>query len=198
MPLNPALAFAEVNSLSDSDEECLRPSLLRKRHHLPSQSNSPHWENTPWSYQSMTPNHKASRFAATAYDSPAHQTPFAALFSSCPSSGVESKAASSPAERNLFGNPTPSSPLGAFSPIPGANGYASTSVQQQAKSSHGMSKLVSHISNLKKQHAQQLAQQLKVGAATFMLALPVFTAACIQIHSTESSSTHVSSVVSEP
>ena len=146
----------------------------------------------------MTPNHYASRFAATAYDSPAHQTPFAALFSSCPSSGVESKAASSPAERNLFGDPTPSSPLRAFSPIPGANGYASTSVQQQAKSSHGMSKLVSHISNLKKQHAQQLAQQLKVGAATFMLALPVFTAACIQIHSTESSSTHVSSAVSEP
>ena len=115
----------------------------------------------------MTPDHKASRAAATAYDSPAHQTPFTALFSSCPSTGVES--AVSPAKHSLFGNPTPNSMLGAFSPIPGASGYASASAQHQAKSSHGMSKLVTHISNLKKQHAQ-LAQQLKVGASAFMFA----------------------------
>lgn len=124
----------------------------------------------------MTPGHKASRVTAMAYDSPAHQTPFVALFSSCPSTGIESRAASSPAEHSLFGKPTPGSLLGAFSPVPGAHGYASASVQQQAKSSHGMSKVVTHISNLKKQHAQ-LAQQLKVGATAFILALPVFTAA---------------------
>ena len=173
----PTLALAEVNSLTDSDEECLRPSLLRRRHQLSSQSNSPYRENTPWNCQSKTPDHKASHVAATAYDSPIHQTPFTALFSSCPSTGIESKPASSPAEHKLFGR-TPSSLLGALSPTPVANGHASVSVQQQAKSGHGMSKVVTHISNLKKQHAQ-LAQQLKVGATAFMLALPVFTAACI-------------------
>ena len=155
--------IAEVNSLSDSDEECLRPSLLRKRHQTSSQSNTPHRENIPWKCQSMTPDHKASHAAATAYDSPAHQTPFTALFSSCPSTGVESKAGVSPAEHNLFGNPTSSPVLRAFSAIPGASGYASASVQHQENSSHSMSKLVTHISNLKKQHAQ-VAQHLKVGA----------------------------------
>ena len=180
----PTLALAEVNSLTESDEECLRPSLLRKRHRPSIHRNTPHRGNVPWSCQSMTPDHKASRVTATAYDSPAHQTPFTALFSSCPSTGVESRAASSPAEHSLFGKATPSSLLGAFSPTPDANGYASADLQQQIKSSPGMSKVIANISNLKKQHAQ-LAQQLKVGATAFMLALRVLRSAfrCTSLNS---------------
>lgn len=154
---------AEVNSFTDSDEECLRPSLLRKRHQLSGQSKTPYRENIPWNCQSTTPDHKATRTPATAYDSPAHQTPFAALFSSCPSTGIETRTPSSPAEHNLFGNPTPTSLLGALHAIPGANGHASASEHHHAKSSHGISKVVAHISKLKKENAH-FAQQLKVGA----------------------------------
>lgn len=173
---------AEVNNFTESDEECLRPSLLKKRHQLSSHSKTPHRENIPWNGQSTTPDHKATRIPVTAYDSPAHQTPFAALFSSCPSTGLRTGTPSSPAEHSLFGNPTPMSLLGALNAIPGANGHASASEHHHAENSHGISKVVMHISRLKKENAH-FAQQLKVGAPAFTLALPVLTAICRHLHS---------------
>lgn len=156
----PYFAFAAVNSSaqSDSDEECLRPSLLRKR-----LINTPQHKNISRISQATTPDHKATHVFATAYDSPAHQTPFSALFSSCPSTAVDSQAAFSPTQHNFCGNPTPSWLLGT-SPDPSTLHGSS---QQSARSSHGMAKVVTHIFKLKKEHAH-LAQQLKVCASASM------------------------------
>lgn len=148
-------AEAEKTLSSDSDEECLRPSLLRKRRQL--QTSAPQCENTPANWQTWTPSKKASGIHATAYSPPASQTPFVALFPRCASNDA---AFSPTAEHNLFGSPATSLPMG-FSPVLDSNLFRSPAVQQQARTGGGLSKALAHIAKLQKEHTQ-LVQQLKV------------------------------------
>ena len=174
-------AHAEDSAiLSDSDEECLRPSLLRKWRHVHSQHSALHSENIPANDQTLMPSQKAKGDLPTMHHTPAHKTPFTALQSSCPSTGAASQAAFSPtAVDNLFGSPAPSFPLG-FSPVFDSSMYSSPAGQQPAKRSFSMSTALANVAKLQKEHTQ-LVQQLKVRAQWPSLPVTMYDiAACIE------------------
>ena len=180
-----ALCADEAAILSDSSEECLRPSLLRKRRHLQNQHSLQHCENTPANAQSLRPDQKASSARSTKYDSPIRQTPFTALFPSCPTTGAASQAAFSPAAQdNLFGSPALSLSL-AFSPVLGSNLHGTPAAQLEGKHSHGVSMLMAQFSHLQSQH-QQLTQQLKVKSlGRYLLCYASFQKATIDIRNVQ-------------
>ena len=107
----------------------------------------------------MLQDNAAIDMSRAQYDSPARQTPFAALFPSCPNSAATSQAAFSPAaEHDLFGSPAPSWQQGS-SPMLKGKVYGSSAVREQSR--FGMPKAFARITRLQEEHAK-LSQQLKV------------------------------------
>ena len=149
-------------SADDDDEECLRPSLLRKQRQPKQTSHTPAKHFTEQS-ENITPNLKSitpakQRAATSTFDSPAQQTPFRPLCSDYPQSAALSQSFLSPgAEYELFGTPaTPAEPNSALrrcvdSPTPGKTAGHGT----------GVSKALAHISQLQREHAE-LTKQLEV------------------------------------
>ncbi|KAL0052472.1 hypothetical protein WJX82_002708 [Trebouxia sp. C0006] len=165
---NPAESACSTSS--DSDEECLRPSLLKK-HRQPREICHP--GNVPTNHQNPTGRHKTLTHSDSPelqqqqgvpvsgdYCSTVRQTPFAPLSPSCPSSGAPSNSCFTPtAEHDLFGSPATSVPPEGTPACRGSM-FDSPGLQKQLRHGDGPSKALAHISRLQRERAH-LLQQIK-------------------------------------
>ncbi len=169
------IAESAGSTSSDSDEECLRPSLLKKRRQ-PGENCIPcyvHPGNLPTIHQTSTGTHTTSHSdspelqqqqgapVSDYYCSPVRQTPFAPLSPSCPSSSAPSRSCFTPtAEHDLFGSPATSVPPECTPPCRGSM-FNSPGLQKQMRHGDGPSKALAHISRLQRERTH-LLQQIKV------------------------------------
>ena len=173
------IAEPACSTSSDSDEECLRPSLLRKRRQENCIPCYIHPGNVPTHNQNPTGRHNTFSLSESPelqqqqgvpvsdhYFSPVRQTPFAPLSPSCPSSGAPSRSCYTPtAERDLFGSPATSVPP-ECTPACRGSMFDSPGLQKQMRHGEGPSKALAHISRLQREHAN-LLQQIKVCTSNF-------------------------------
>lgn len=175
------IAESACSTMSDSDEECLRPSLLKKRRQ-PSEKCIPcyfHPRNVPTNGQTPTGRHttlsnselpelqqQQGVSASDHYCSPVRQTSFAPLSPSCPSSGAPSRSCFTPtAEHDLFGSPATSVPP-EYTPACRGSMFDSPGLQKQMRHGEGPSKALAHISRLQRERTH-LLQQIKVCTGNF-------------------------------
>ena len=170
------IAESACSTSSDSDEECLRPSLLKK-HRQPRELCHP--GNVPTNHQNPTGRHKTLTHSDSPelqqqqgvpvsgdYCSTVRQTPFAPLSPSCPSSGAPSNSCFTPtAEHDLFGSPATSVPPEGTPACRGSM-FDSPGLQKQLRHGDGPSKALAHISRLQRERAH-LLQQIKVCTGSF-------------------------------
>ena len=182
-----------VCSTTSDSEECLRPSLLRKRRKPGPDTapSTPHCENTPANHQipahwqtktssslKTAVHQQPHHFPSDACCSPVQQTPFAPLSPSCPSTGAPSRCCLSPAaEHDLFGSPAASTLTG-LSPACNTNTFESPVGHKQTRHEAGPSKALAHISRLQRDRAR-LLQDIKVCLAA-LASLPGSVHACFQ------------------
>ncbi len=170
------IAESACSTSSDSDEECLRPSLLRKRrqpHEICHPGNVPTNHQTPTGRHTTLSNSESLELqqqqgipASDHYCSPVRQTPFAPLSPSCPSSGAPSRSCFTPtAERDLFGSPATSVPPEGTPACRGSM-FDSPGLQKQMRHGDGPSKALAHISRLQRERTH-LLQQIKVCTSNF-------------------------------
>ena len=152
--------------MSDSVEECLRPSLLRKRcqtaHTVSSDhQNNTHQHNLTADRHRTTSEHRCAAFPISLDSFPARRIPFAPLSPGSPSSQAPSQSCLSPtAEHDLFGSPATNAPA-CLSPVCTSNMFESPGLQQQMRHGPGTSKAMAYITRLQRDRAY-LIQQLKV------------------------------------
>ncbi len=175
------IAESASSTSSDSDEECLRPSLLKKRRQ-PGEKCIPcyvHPGNLPTIHQISTGTHTTLSHSDSPelqqqqgvpvsdhYCSPVRQTPFAPLSPICPSSGAPSRSCFTPtAEHDLFGSPATSVPPEGTPACRGSM-LDSPGLQKQMRHGEGPSKALAHISRLQRERTH-LLQQIKVCTSNF-------------------------------
>ncbi|DBB02953.1 hypothetical protein WJX77_002077 [Trebouxia sp. C0004] len=167
-------AESACSTSSDSDEECLRPSLLKRRRQLGEKckpcyihpGNLPTIHQTPIgahrtvSHSDLPELQQQGVSASDHYCSPVRQTPFAPLSPNCPSSGAPSRSCFTPtAEHDLFGSPATSVPP-ECTPACRSSMFDSPGLQKQMRHGEGPSKALAHISRLQRERTH-LVQQIK-------------------------------------